>query len=311
MCNKFLTTIIAVAATMSIFCSCSDDDMNTAEATVSMGEATYSVKENRGLFTIPVVVSGEQNGDIKVAVDVRSVSSNCMVDKHFMVTSTEVVIPSSKKSVNIEIKTVDDREINEDRQFEVSISSVQGASIGTNKNTLITLIDNDDIPYDRMDGIWTVTATNMLTDDTTPATWETRLSTVVDETEAGYGSIITMSPWTIWDGESYDFISHTMLFNYSASSQTATVTFKLGEKMCEGIILGGEDEGGFNLTSCFMRSAAPTQTGYTTSGSVIGQVNSDFTQITFNLPLMGLIYDANSMPFSYWFYYSDIVMTKK
>lgn len=288
--------------------------MNTGAATVSMGAATYSVKENRGLFTIPVVVAGEQNGDIKVEVEVKSVSANCEVDKHFIVTSTEVVIPASKKSVNIEIKSIDDRIINEDRQFQITIVKAEGASIGTEKNTLITLLDNDDIPYDRMDGIWVVTASDLLAEQPTDISWETRLTTVVDEDADGYGSLITMSPWRMWTGDTYEGaidIAHSLLFSYNASSQTATVTLKLGEIMCEGIILGGENEDGFNLTNCFMRSATPTQTNYTISGSVIGSVNSDFTKISFNLPLMGLLYDANGMPFSYWFYYNNIELTKK
>lgn len=307
--------IMALVFSLCLMTSCKDEEnINSSDATVSMGEMTYSVKESKGLFTIPVVVTGEQNGDIKVRVEVKSETANCKVDENFIVTATDVVIPSNKKSVNIEIKAIDDRIINDDRQFSVTITNVVGAKINTaNNKTLVTLIDNDDIPYDRMDGEWEVTATNLLTEASEKVTWTTRLTTVVDDSEDGYGSLITMSPWRMWNGETYAGsinIKHTLMFSYNASSQTATLTLKLGETMCEGVILGDkEDE--LDLTNCFMRSAAPTQTSYTLNGSVIGTVNSDLNKIKFNLPIMGLLYDANSVPFSYWFYYSDIEMTKK
>ncbi len=315
--KKFLYTIVAalaVGASSLTLSSCSDDDtINSAAATVGMGQSTHTVKENKGLFTIPVVVNGEQNGDIKVAVEVKSLSANCVVDENVIVTSTEVVIPASKKSVNIEIKSVDDREINDDRQFSVTLVSAEGAKISeTEKTTLITLLDNDNIPYDRMDGEWIFTAANMFKEDTPVESWETRLTTVVDDDEPGYGSVITMSPWSIWTGDSYDFISHTLLFKYNASSETATVTFKLGEMMCDELVLGGDNEEGFDLTNCSLRSATSSPlSGYTMSGSVVGTVNSDFTEIKFNLPLEGILFDANGKPYSPWFLYESITMTKK
>lgn len=313
--NTYIKYIIALVFSLCLITSCKDDEkINSSDATVSMGEMTYSVKESKGLFTIPVVVAGEQNGDIKVRVEVKSESTNCKVDENFIVTSTDVVIPSSKKSVNIEIKAIDDRIINDDRQFSVTIVDAIGAKINTASNkTLVTLIDNDDIPYDRMDGEWEVTATDLLAEMPGTVTWTTRLTTVVDDSEEGYGSVITMSPWRMWNGETYEGtinIKHNVIFSYNASSQTATLTLKLGETMCEGIVLG-DKENDLDLSNCFMRSATPTQTSYTINGSIIGTVNSELNKIKFNLPLMGLLYDANSTPFSYWFYYSDIEMTKK
>lgn len=313
--NKHITYILfALVCSLCLFSSCDEKKpMNTTDATVSMGEMTMAVKESKGLFYVPVVVSGEQNGEIRVKVEVKSESSNCTVDKNFILTSADIIIPANKKSVNIEIKSIDDREINDDRQFSVSIVNVNGAKVGSSNKTLVTLLDNDDIPYDRMDGEWIVTAKDDI-DEGRQISWTTRLTTAIDETEEGYGSLITMSPWRMYDGETYEGvldISHTLAFKYNAASQTATLTLKLGETMCEGIILGGENEDGYDLTNCLMRSAMPTQTSYTTTGSIVGSVSSEFDKITFNLPIVGLLYDANGTRFSLWFSYSDIVLTKK
>lgn len=309
--------ILLMTLTSLFLASCDKgEEINTGKATVSMGKATISVKESKGLFNVPVIVTGEQNGDIKVKVDVKCDDPNCIKDKHFLVTSTEVTIPASKQSVNIEIKSVDDRVINEDRTFSIYIVYAEGATVSEqDKSTLITLLDNDDIPYDRMDGEWTVTARDMLAEDgPKEVTWKTKLSTIVEEDEEGYGSLITMSPWRMWNGETYEGsidIKQTLSFSYNPSSQTATLTLKLGETMCEGIILGDKDEEGHDLTDCFMRSATPTQTSYTINGSIIGSVNGEFNKITFNLPLMGVLYDTNGQPFSYWFWYENIILTRQ
>ncbi len=293
--NKNFFTILlffAFCASSILLSSCSDDDnINTATATVSMGESTYSIKENKGIFTIPVLVSGEQNGDIKVEVAVAAEGQNCVENKHFIVTSNNVVIPSSKKSVNIEIKAIDDRVINEDRKFKVTIVKAEGASISEqNKSTLVTLMDNDDIPYERMAGKWTVVAyveDPTSTDNPETTTWETEI-TSVDEGEEGYGVDLFMSPWVQAD---YTMLSHGMRFAYNTSSETATVTLPLGTTMAEGLDFGKDDLGNdFSVSSVV---SATIGMSIVTSGQVVGEVNSDFTRIVFSMPIAGMIYNEN------------------
>ncbi len=315
---KHLIYICSFILTALFLTACEDDsNLNTfADATVSMGQGTYSVKENKGLFLVPVSVKGDRNGAVEVDVEVKSTDPTCVEDRHFLVTSKHIIIPHDKNVGYVEIKAVDDRIINDDRQFVLRIVNVRGARIAqTDLETTVILIDNDDIPYDRLGGTWIVTATDMLQENSpVQVSWETQLITVADEDEDGYGTTVTMSPWRMWNGETYEGtlnIVHPLVFHYNEASQTASLDLKLGQVMVEEIIMGGENEDGFNLTNCLMRSATPTQTGYTTNGTVVGTVNEDFTRITFNLPLMGLLYDANSMPFSYWFFYTDLTLTRK
>lgn len=306
---------MVLAAFLMVGCE-DDSNLNTyADATVSMGQPALTVKENKGLFTVPISVEGDRNGAVEVDVVVNSTDPACQEDVHYLVTSKHIIIPHDKKVGYVEIKAVDDRKINADRTFEVQIVSVRGAKVAeANSRTLITLMDNDDIPYDRMSGKWTVTATDLLQEaGPTEVNWQTNLTTVADEGEDGYGVEITMSPWRMWTGDTYEGsldITHKLVFRYNAASQTATLELKLGQTMAEGFALGSENEDGFNMTYCTLRSATPTLSNYTTTGTVVGSVNEDFTQISFNLPLMGLLYDANNRPFSYWFYYSDIVLTR-
>lgn len=296
--------------------SCEDEqNLNTLPATVSMGKPSYSVKESKGLFTLPLTASGERNGDIIVDIRVAT-DEGCVEDTHFLVTSKQIILPASKETVNVEVKAIDDRAINDDRSFSIEIVSAKGATVSSeNARTVVTLLDNDDIPYDRMAGVWTVTAVNEIADNgPETVSWNTVLTTVIDDEEEGYGRTITMSPWRLWNGETYEGvfpITHTLTFHYNTGTQSASVDIKLGEVMCSGVILGGENEDGLNLTDVSMLSATPTQMGYTYNGTVIGTVNEDFNRITFNLPLMGVLEDANNVAFSYWFWYSSIVMTRE
>lgn len=298
--------------------SCDDESaLNTfGDAKVCMGESTFKVKESKGLFLVPISVVGERNGAVEVDVEVKSNDPACQEDVHYMVTSKHIIIPHDKSVGYVEIKSVDDHEINPDRSFTIQIVGVRGAQLAEEAtSTLVTLLDNDDIPYERMAGTWIVTATDMLQEEgPMQISWEARIQTVDDESEDGYGSMLTMKPWRMWNGETYEGqldILHDLIFHYNASSQTATVDLKLGQIMAEDFALGGEDEDGLDLTSCTLRSATASLTGYTTMGNVVGKVNEDFSQITFNLPIMGVLYDARNIPFSQWFYYTDIVMTKK
>lgn len=305
---------MASAIACGLLSSCDKaSDINTADATVSMSNATMRVKENKGLFYVPVAVSGERNGSVDVEVSVVQTDAECKEDVHFLITSKHVTIPAGKNTVNIEIKTVDDRDIEPDREFALKLSAANGAKIDQqNAMTTITLLDNDDIPYDRMAGEWTVTAMDYLADNgSEQVTWTTQLITEIDDTAPEYGTTIVMTPWRIYGGEIYDVLQHTLTFKYNPSSQTATVSMRLGETMAEGLIFGSENEDGHDLTDCCARSATVGQTNYTLNGNVVGTVNSDFTEVRFNLPLISVLFDKNNNPFSYWFYYGDIVLTRE
>ena len=315
---KHLIYIYSMVVAALLMASCDDDNnLNTlGEATVSMDQPAMMVKENKGLFNVPISVKGDRNGAVEVDVEVKSTDPTCVEDVNFLVTSKHIIIPHDKSVGYVEIKAVDDRTINADRTFVVEIVKVRGAQLAeASKLTTITLMDNDDIPYDRLGGKWTVTATDMLQEaGPVEVTWTTNLTTVSDESEEGYGTNITMSPWRMWNGETYEGqldIMHNLVFHYNAASQTATLDLKLGQVMAEGFALGGENEDGMNLTSCTLRSATPSMNNYTTNGTIVGTVNEDFTQITFNLPIMGLLYEANNRPFSFWFYYENVVLTRE
>lgn len=160
--------LFAVALGLVVFSSCGDDkDYNTvSDVTVEMGQTEVAVKEHKGIFNVPIKVSGDPNGEIKVKVKVEGTGSNPATpfENHngtwsgnYIISSETLIIPKGETLVNVEISPVDDRIENEDRTFIVTIESVEGARIGALNSTLVVLKDNDSIPYERFPGDWTMT----------------------------------------------------------------------------------------------------------------------------------------------------------
>ena len=154
---KFLK-IFAIAVAAFSVASCSDDDTswNTeSDVTVQMGEATFSTKEGRGMVSIPLTVSGERNGNIKVTLDVVSDFENPAKDEeHLYLTTKTIVIFPEDNTYDVEVSIVDDKDMNEARFCNVVIASAEGATIGAQSYTTIEIKDNDSEPYDRCAGEW-------------------------------------------------------------------------------------------------------------------------------------------------------------
>ncbi len=155
---KYFKLFLLVAA-VAFFGSCSDDDnkWNTnAGVTVEMQDPTYSVKENAGTVQVPIKVTGKTNGKVLVTLAVKETGANpAKEDINYYVTSKTVIVADTAGYV--EFEPVDDKEINDDRTFEFDIVDVKGATVGANSSCIVTILDNDKEPYDRVQGTWIMT----------------------------------------------------------------------------------------------------------------------------------------------------------
>lgn len=304
--NLFLAII---ACSALFFMACSDDDsFNTGDAIVSMKNPVGSVKENKGIYTVPIAVTGVQNGPIEVTVAVSVVDNSCVEDEHFLVTSKTVTIPASKTEGRIEIKTVDDHVINDNRTFDVTITDVKGARLDESlATTRVTIMDNDDLPYDRMGGKWTVTANNLQSEVQEEVTWTVNLQ-VYDDDDPQYGLSYTVSPWMDWSGNVQDMLSFPLYFSYNEVTNKATVKIQLGSVMAEGVNFNS-DGSNPDLEECSIVIAAPSSSSFSTKGEIVGTVSEDFKTITFNYPMMGIIYTSKGQAHGYFFSFSNIKFT--
>ena len=142
-----------------LIAACSDDEeqFNSGAATVNLQETAMTVKESAGLCTVPVVVTGEHTGTIRVTFELKD--HNAKEDENYIVTTKTLLIPAGQETMNFEFKTVDDKLVNDDRSFDVEIADVKGASIGENKRLTVTFKDNDSSFYETLSGTWVFTGT--------------------------------------------------------------------------------------------------------------------------------------------------------
>lgn len=159
----------ALAAGIMGLVACSDDkkDYNTSsEVMVEMASAELTVKENMGIFNVPVELTGNPNGIVTVTVKVEesgvsSAKEATMVDGkrvgNYIVTSKTINIPAEDKRANIQINAIDDDDENDDRTFTITIVKAEGAKIDESRNTtVVTLKDNDKVPYEKLQGAWSL-----------------------------------------------------------------------------------------------------------------------------------------------------------
>ncbi len=137
-----------------------DNDLgyNTKDGvTVQLGETAVDVTENEGIFSIPVVVTGEPNGYIRVDVELLETGENpAMVNAHYYATSTFCNISPEKKTGKIELRTHDNRGLDPTRTFIVKIKSVKGnATVGGINETFVSIYDKGSSPlYSELAGQW-------------------------------------------------------------------------------------------------------------------------------------------------------------
>ncbi|MDE6317096.1 MAG: hypothetical protein K2L73_01695 [Muribaculaceae bacterium] len=159
--------IMLAAATMT---ACSDDDngLNTASGvTVDFEGTSMEVNENQDFFAIPVMVTGETNGDIKVTIEVEApaeIDDNVAVEnEQFIITSHTITIPRGSATGAFEVRNVwEQGVVNPDRTFNVKITDVQGAQAGSIPTATVTII-NIDNAFTALLGRWTLNATNYKT----------------------------------------------------------------------------------------------------------------------------------------------------
>lgn len=165
-----ITKIFAIALAAITMTACSDDDngLNSASGvTVDFEGATMEVNEDQDFFQIPVMVTGETNGDIKVTIEIVAPAEGdedaAQEVKDYIITSNTITIPQGSAVGAFEVRNVwEQGVVTPDKVFTVKIVKVEGAEIGAINQTAVTII-NIDNAYTALLGRWTLNATNYKT----------------------------------------------------------------------------------------------------------------------------------------------------
>lgn len=238
-----LTKYLLLACSALFVTACSnDEDWNSAsDVTVQMAESSMSVFENVDLFYVPVEVVGKANGPVRVTIDVTETSSSPAVsDKNYIITSKTVVIPAGKTEVNIEIAATNDFDFNDDRQFTISIASAEGAKIGAQAVTDITIADDEHVPYQSVIGKWTLSDLNYFDDQ--PESYSVTIKGV-SESSPNYNRKLYLSGFGEYLSTVFNGVSSPseveVEFEYDEDTDEITLGLVLGQKI--GVYNNGTD----------------------------------------------------------------------
>ncbi len=130
------------------FVACSEDDempLNTGNATVSFSQSTIEIKESVTSINLPIVVSGEHNGNIRVTATMTNSSEGLEKDKNVIITTETLNIPAGTETVNLEVRLegVTNEEIVSGRNITFEIKGAEGASISGQSTCTINILENN------------------------------------------------------------------------------------------------------------------------------------------------------------------------
>ena len=297
-----LFMLFAVAA---VFTACSDNDdenWNSNSATVTMAQGAMTVSEAKGLFNVPVAVSGERNANVQVTVAVAAADVNpATEDVDYLITTKTINISPDQTVGNIQIKSVDNEDINENRKFTLTIVDVKGATLGDVKSTEVTLKDNDALFYEKFAGQWKM---NTVNNNGAAQNWDVTVYTA-EEGDPDYENFIYVSGMM-----GYDWTLATLKYNYDKATNKVTLTVVTG---FSDVIPFAEDVnfGLGGLNDVYLVSVIG---GKLTTAPITAEVSADFKTVTFNPEegLVGAITDKSANYLNYvWFRAFNIEMVKK
>ena len=229
--------LFMLLAFVSVFAACSDDDnYNTnGSTTVSFASATVTTKESAGLLNIPINVEGARNGNVAVVIKAEEVGDNpAKENENYIITDYTLNLNAdtlTTGTINVETKIVDDSELNADRTFKLTIVSANGAKIGENASTTVTIRDNESAWYEQFFGTWKVTGMELggQGEEDKPFSCDITITGESDESNADYDHKLTATADNFFSvGANISFSWH---FNYSFDNATnkGTIGFVCGE----------------------------------------------------------------------------------
>lgn len=186
-----------MALAVPFFSSCSDDDENTAECTVGFLQDEITVSEfYDGYFNVPIEVKGLRNGPVRIKVSATPTGNTPAVEgENYVITDKTLNVNAdtlSTSSVNVELRLIDDYIMNADRQFILTLETVEGAKVDK-RQILVTIQDNDGDYYLAFGGDWYLNATDV---NGIPVKRKITLKSFGPD-EVGYGEYLTATTFNL------------------------------------------------------------------------------------------------------------------
>ncbi len=295
--------ILATAALALTACSEDEEWNSTNDAVVAMGQQTLSVKESKGMFTVPITVTGERNAPVQVTVEVVAAETNGAVeDVNYIITSKTINISAEAEAGSVEIITVDDDGINDARVFTMNIIDVKGGKVAVDDqgnavgaSTEITLKDNDAAFYEKLGGKWTMTS---VTSRGAAQQWNVTV-TAFDEDSPYYDKYLVVTGLM-----GYSWAQMVMTYAFDKATMEGSLTIEMGQICATGVNFG---LGGLNDVALYC-----VEDDYFTTTPIVGHWSEDFKTVTFQETpfIYGALLADGSLNGYTWFSMGSIQLTR-
>lgn len=161
---KYLKLIVMALLPLA-FAACSDDDFNSGNATVGFEETSVSVSESATEILLPIRVTGDHTGMVKVEVVLKETQGVSMEkDVNIIQTSQVIYLPAGTDEANVEFRTsMRTLTLDSNRYFTMEITSAEGATL--DNATCQVNIEEMTVEYEDVLGTWRITGTVMGSDE--------------------------------------------------------------------------------------------------------------------------------------------------
>lgn len=183
---KFSRYMLIAASALVLACttSCNGTPEGKGDATIGFASESYVYKETAGLVKLPVQFTGEpKTYPITFDIVATVIGSDDDVETLLHFTQKDGLKYAGIEGVQayVEFTVYDNRDINDSKFVQFELANVKGAEIEGGGKTVIEIADNDNNPYERLWGNWTLKGTDVF--EGTTVSWPVNISGGFSATE--------------------------------------------------------------------------------------------------------------------------------
>lgn len=144
--KKFNFIYGAVAASMMLFASCSNDQpkFDDADAFVAFTKSTVSVNEYDGSVDVPVLLTSLAGLNGTATIEVDTEASTAVEGTHFSFAGEKTLTFSKEAPTQyLKLNIIDNDEFGGDKKIVLKITSADGANLGNAKTCTVNIADDE------------------------------------------------------------------------------------------------------------------------------------------------------------------------
>jgi hypothetical protein len=323
---KYSLLLAVLFSAAGVLTGCNGEPEGKGDATIGFDEtATYSFKESAGIVRIPLKITGEPKSypitfNVSASfepapgetLELKDVVSFTQTEglKYYNISVSEEK-PEDKIPAYVEFKIIDDFEINESRFLTITVTSAEGATIA-NASTRIEIKDNDNNPYEKLFGDWTLSGTNL---SGAAVSFDVNISDgfTPEDQEANADKVLVCWGWNKeQDTASAPYLSHQPVWYINYDAEAKTLSVQVGTLMADGYSFNAPLD---NINAIVKMASLFNNGDQDYRTQLKGTWSEDLNTMTFekNAGLIAMIWDGDAgVDTGYYFgAANDIVLTRK